>query len=158
MCLSCCLSCLHHYSPDPLSLGLFSFLQCFSSLPLPLSFTQTRLDKPRSKDRQDSTRPAQTSPPKSRTHTSPPAFSSRLSASRFACPTRYDDLASSSEDEDGPSSPVCSQLSMPADPFSALRAPPPTVSFLLSCLVRSCWSACHCPLAFRVASSISSHP
>jgi hypothetical protein len=78
--------------------------------------------------RQDSTRPAQTSPPKSRPHTRQPAFSTRFSASRFACPTCYDDLASSSEDEDEPSSPVCSQLSMPADPFSALRVPPPTVS------------------------------
>ncbi len=77
--------------------------------------------------RQDSTRSAQTSPPKSRLHTSLPVFSSRLSASRFACPTRYDDLASSSEDEDELSSPVCFQLSMPADPFSALCVPPPTV-------------------------------
>ncbi len=59
MCLSCCLSCLPHYPHDPLSLGLFPFLQCLSSLPLPLSFTQTRLDKPRSKDRtaQDQHRP-----------------------------------------------------------------------------------------------------
>jgi hypothetical protein len=74
--------------------------------------------------------------------------SSRLSASRFACPTRYDDLASSSDDEDEPSSPVCSQLSMPADAFSALRVPPSTVSaFRVSY-----------DLAFRTASALSFHP
>jgi hypothetical protein len=77
--------------------------------------------------RQDRTRPTQTRPHKASPDKSQPAVSSRLSASRFACPTRYDDLASSS-DEDEPSSPVCPQFFMPADPFSALRVPPPTVS------------------------------
>ncbi len=74
--------------------------------------------------RQDRTRPTRTRPHKARPDTSRPAVWSRLFASRFACPTRYDDLASSSDDDDEPSSPVCSQLSMPADPFSALRTPP----------------------------------
>ena len=72
--------------------------------------------------RQDRTRPTQTRPHKASTDTS---VSSRLSVSRFACLNRYEGLASSSDDEDEPSSPVCSPLSMPANPFSALRVPPP---------------------------------
>jgi hypothetical protein len=85
--------------------------------------------------RQDRTRPTQTRPHKASPDKSQPAVSSRLSVSRFACPSRYDDLASSSEDEDEPSSPVCSPLSMPANPFSALRVPPPPC-LGISCLVR----------------------
>jgi hypothetical protein len=51
MCLSQCLICLPHYPSDPLSLGLFPLLQCLSSLPIPLSFAQTRLYKQKSKDK-----------------------------------------------------------------------------------------------------------
>ena len=78
--------------------------------------------------RQDRTRPTQTRPHKASPDKSQPAVSSRLSVSRFACLNRYEGLASSSDDEDEPSSPVCSPLSMPANPFSALRVPPPPLS------------------------------
>jgi hypothetical protein len=154
MCLSRCLSCLPHYPLDPLSLGLFPLLQCLSSPPLPLS----RTDKARQAEikRQDRTRPTRTRPHKVRPDKGRPAVSSRLSASRFACPTRYDDLASSSDNDDEPSSPVCSQLSMPADPFSALRTPPHCLG--ISRLVRSRGSARHCSFAFRAASTLSPHP
>jgi hypothetical protein len=89
-----------------------------------------RTDKARRAEikRQDKTRPTRTQLHKARPDKSRSAFSSGLSASRFACPTRYDDLVSSTDDDDEPSSPVCSQLSMPVDPFSILRIPPPTVS------------------------------
>ena len=127
ICLSRCLRFLSHHPLDHLCLGLFPLLQCLSSPLLPLSFPQTRPDKQKSSDK-DRTRPTPTRPHKASPDKSQPAVSSRLSVSRFACPNRYEGLASSSDDEDEPSSPVCSPLSMPANPFSALRVPPPPVS------------------------------
>jgi hypothetical protein len=125
MCLSRCLSCLPHYPLDPLCLGLFPLLQCLSSPPLPLSFSQTRPDRQKSKDKTEQDQPRLDPTKQAQTLVSQPCRLDSRCASHFACPTRYDDLASFSDDEDEPSSPVCSQLSMPADPFSALRAPPP---------------------------------
>ncbi len=57
MCLSRCLSCLPHYPSDLLWLGLFPLLQCLSSLPLPLSFSQTRPNKQKSKDKTEQDQP-----------------------------------------------------------------------------------------------------
>ncbi len=125
----------------PASLSLRSSVSWFLPLATAFVFSSSSpvvlTDKVKQAEikRQDRTRPTQTRPHKASPDKSQPAVSSRLSASRFACPTRYDDLASSSDDEDEPSSPVCSQLSMPADPFSALRVPPPHC-LGISCLVR----------------------
>ncbi len=55
-----------------------------------------------------------------------PSFSSRFSTSRFACPTSYEFLSQSSDDEDDSTSSVGPLLSLPDDHFSALTLPPPS--------------------------------
>ena len=100
-----------------------------------VSVDKHRQDKIKQQDR---SRPAQTRPHNKASRVqSPKSFSSRWSQSRFAHPTSYADLASSSDDEDSlsssddddtASSPVCSPLSMVTNPFSELSAPPAPVS------------------------------